>query len=379
MKQKVVILESVNILGGGPKLALEIAEALRIAYEVCFLIPGRGEFAKVVEARGYCYSFFFSRNISRGHKKLSDILRFIFYFPVMFVSSFREIVKLKPEIIFSNATPTFLFSATIGFLLRRPVIWNICNYYQDKKVVFLVSVFGRFPSVKKIIFVSKGLQAQFPGLAYKSVTINPGLDLAKHLKFEKINIRNELGIDKNMKIIIQIGWVTKVKGQHIVIEAAKYVCQKRRDVCFLIIGKNLQGQQWYLQQLKNNIKENKLQDSVKLLGFYEDIKSIFDESFLNVVGSFEGFPLVMLEAGAFKIPTIGPDVGGTGFDIKDGQNGLLYEFGNARDLACKIIYMLEDQRFYESARNNVFGFVKTHTSEGYRSNILSVVDRIMVR
>lgn len=379
MKLNIVIWESLNFLGGGQKLSLEIAKALEHKYDVRFLLSGAGELSESVVAKGYNYKFFFNRNFSRGQKGVFDILKFLFCFPVTFVSSLIAMVKLKPGVIYSNAASAFVFSAIIGTLLRRPVIWSVHNYYQDRKVVALLHIFGRLGSVKRIIFDSEALEKQFPTLSRKTVTIYPGIDLAKQVNFQKNrNIRSELNISKDAHIIVQIGWVTETKGQHLTIDSAKYVYEKRKDVCFLIIGKNLKGQELYLSRLRQKVKDYELEAMVHLLGFYEDIKSVIDESFLNVIASFEGFPLVMLETAALNVPTIGPNVGGPGAAIKDGINGLVYKFGDAKDLASKILCMLENKKLYNGIRRNTTEFVSNYTLEKYRNNILSVVEQVLV-
>lgn len=56
---------------------------------------------------------------------------------------------------------------------------------------------------------------------------------------------------------------------------------------------------------------------------------------------FEGFPFVLLEAMLHSAPVIASRVGGLPEIVEDGRTGLLFESGNAADLAAKVRYLWE--------------------------------------
>lgn len=377
MKKKVLIWETLDFLGGGQKLAVEIAEGLRTTYDVCFLLPGDGKLSKLLAEKGFSYFYFFQKNLARGEKSFFDILRFLVFSPAVFLSSIYAIIRIKPDLIYSNGAPTFIFSAIVGIVLNRPVIWHAHHYFQDRKTIFLLNIFGRLNSVKKIICESKALEEQYPSVMNKVTSICPGIDLTEYKRFTKNpNVRKELSIFPDTNIILQIGWVIRLKGQHILIETAKYVYKKRKDFVLLLIGKNLAGEEDYLKELTQKIEEYKLKDVVRIIGFYDDTKSLMDEAFVNVISSFEGFSLVMLEAAAFNLPTIGPDVGGPSVIIENGLSGLIYKFQDPADLAEKILYLLEHEDYYKKMRENNTEFVNKYTVQKYHQNILLTVNQV---
>ena len=56
---------------------------------------------------------------------------------------------------------------------------------------------------------------------------------------------------------------------------------------------------------------------------------------------YENCPLSILELMAIGKPTVGARIGGIPELIEDGEDGLLFESGNADDLAEKLNYLLE--------------------------------------
>jgi len=62
---------------------------------------------------------------------------------------------------------------------------------------------------------------------------------------------------------------------------------------------------------------------------FEELCSAYRGALALVMASiYEGLPTVILEAAAFGIPTIAPNVGGIPFIIADGVNGYLYNWGD---------------------------------------------------
>jgi glycosyltransferase involved in cell wall biosynthesis len=72
----------------------------------------------------------------------------------------------------------------------------------------------------------------------------------------------------------------------------------------------------------------------------------------------EGFGITFLEAMACGTPVIGGNVGGTKELIKDGENGFLVNPGDYKDLADKILILLNNNLTREKFIENGFKTVK---------------------
>jgi len=77
----------------------------------------------------------------------------------------------------------------------------------------------------------------------------------------------------------------------------------------------------------------------------------------------ESFGLVYLEAWYHKKPVIGCRIGAVSEVIDDGKNGLLVQFGNAKELAEKILYLLHNPSIAEEFGENGKKKLEAYTPE----------------
>ncbi len=90
-----------------------------------------------------------------------------------------------------------------------------------------------------------------------------------------------------------------------------------------------------LQELVNHLK---LKDSVTFLGNVSDKDAFFKKIDVFVLPSrYEGFPLVLLEAGMYQMPVVATEVSGTPEIIKDNETGFLVEKDNPEQLASSLV------------------------------------------
>lgn len=98
--------------------------------------------------------------------------------------------------------------------------------------------------------------------------------------------------------------------------------------------------------IKKIIKNNKLKN-IKLLGYLnqKQVKEYISNASFIIVPSicYENCPYSILETKAIGKAVIGAKIGGIQELIKDGQDGLLYEYDNINDLTEKINTLLENK------------------------------------
>ena len=144
--------------------------------------------------------------------------------------------------------------------------------------------------------------------------------------------------DTHFKKIITIGRFFPVKGMRYVAEAAIQVLQDRKDIIWWLVGKE-GPESAYCRQI---IQEANLQSRILMLGQRNDIPALLRQSEFQVVGSLaEGLGLMVLEAAACGVPTIGTQIGGLNETIIDGETGLLVESCSSTVLADATLWMLE--------------------------------------
>jgi glycosyltransferase involved in cell wall biosynthesis len=87
-------------------------------------------------------------------------------------------------------------------------------------------------------------------------------------------------------------------------------------------------------------------DNVEFLGHFDldELVSLIQRAAFTIMPSegYDNYPMSVLESMACGTPVIGSRIGGIPEQIQDGYNGLLFEPGNAAQLAEKINYLLDN-------------------------------------
>jgi glycosyltransferase involved in cell wall biosynthesis len=101
--------------------------------------------------------------------------------------------------------------------------------------------------------------------------------------------------------------------------------------------------------------------NVTLLGAVppQELGALYKKASIFVLPSvwYEGFPTVLLEAMSYGLPVVCSRIGGLPEIVEDGINGLLYEPGNADELADRIRTLWQNpalrQRLGEAGRKKL--------------------------
>lgn len=142
--------------------------------------------------------------------------------------------------------------------------------------------------------------------------------------------------------VVFIGRLKKYKSVDTLIKAMRIVAAKIDRVKLLIIGEGSDKDQ--LQRLTAKLGLNSI---VEFTGYIEqDRKAEFLERAHVVVNPSpkEGWGLTNIEANACGTPVIASDAPGLKDSVINDQTGLLFEYGNIRDLAEKIILILDNRK-----------------------------------
>ena len=135
-----------------------------------------------------------------------------------------------------------------------------------------------------------------------------------------VETQRELGLQGQL-VVIMIARLVVTKGVREYLQAASIICQKRKNVTFLLVGSvSSEGRQAIpVQEIQQYAKV------VRYLGFRQDISTLLSLSDLFVLPSYyrEGVPRVLLEAGSMKLPLITTNMPGCKEVVRDGWNGLL--------------------------------------------------------
>ncbi|HIQ07845.1 MAG TPA: glycosyltransferase [Thiotrichaceae bacterium] len=133
-----------------------------------------------------------------------------------------------------------------------------------------------------------------------TVIINNGVDVAAFNTF----------VEKNSRFtFISVGTIRPEKNQLHLVDCAYQLKKKGYDFDINIVGGGVENDE-LIQKIQQAIIEKGVSDCVHMLGVRKEIPQLLKQSHCLVLPSlFEGMPLVLLEAGAAKLPIIATPVG----------------------------------------------------------------------
>ncbi len=159
---------------------------------------------------------------------------------------------------------------------------------------------------------------------------------------EKKQIRKEMGLDKNAKIILNIGELLPNKNQKTLIKAIELVVKKIPNCRVLIAGNGSERE--YLEQL---IREKNLEQHITLLGYTTQINQYINICDILVACSYrEGLPLNLVEAMLCGKPIVASNNRGHRELVKNGINGYLVSPDDVGQFAEKICEILQSDKNY---------------------------------
>lgn len=158
---------------------------------------------------------------------------------------------------------------------------------------------------------------------------------------EKQELRNKLNLQSNDFVFIFVGRLVSDKGVNELVDAFCQVCDKYNNVKLLLVGSIESELDPLKKETINIINSNKKIISV---GFQSDVRLYFAISNALAFPSYrEGFPNVVMQAGAMELPSIVTDINGCNEIIIDGENGVIIPPKNIDALREKMELFLTDK------------------------------------
>lgn len=182
-----------------------------------------------------------------------------------------------------------------------------------------------------------------------------------------VSLKNQLDITPKDFVLLFVGRLVKDKGINELISAFKMLKETLKDEDFidkefvkdniklLLVGPLEED----LDPLDiETIKEINENNDIMSVGFQSDVRHYFLISDLFVFPSFrEGFPNVLLQAGAMGIPSLVTNINGSNEIIIDNYNGVIIQPKNSNELFLGMKQILTNFKLYltlkSNSRNNI--------------------------
>jgi glycosyltransferase involved in cell wall biosynthesis len=288
---------------------------------------------------------------SSGIAAMSIIISKNYSIAFQLLKSVRRIRQCEIDIIHTHGHKAAIIGFIIHLLSGIPIVgtshlWfdnafdHPSNNMRYKLMTKLEHILVKYFSF--CVCVSEVIQSRLVGMnphMNNTCVIYNGIE--RHVRdttMDKDSIRKELGIRNEYPLVLNAGRLMRQKAQCDIISAASILKEKAMPVNIIIAGEGI-----LRERLDEQIENLKLADTVKLVGFRDDVARLLDIADIFLLPSLEeGLPIAMLEAMSARVPIIATPVGEVPKIIEHGVNGLLVPVNDAPAIAEAVARYLED-------------------------------------
>ncbi len=207
------------------------------------------------------------------------------------------------------------------------------------------------------------------------------LDVVK-TKTRKIVIENYSTIHKEClqrknhqdKIILFLGFITKLKGCFDIPDVAKKVIEQNPNVRFILAGSGEVENLRYIIEEKGISKFFSFPGWVKM----EEKEQLLKNSDIFLLPSYtEAMPMSILEAMGYGLPIVATNVGGIPQLVEEGQNGYMAEPGNIDGFVKAILKLISsDELIYDMGRVGIEKAEKNYSLEKHIEKICALYETV---
>ncbi len=174
----------------------------------------------------------------------------------------------------------------------------------------------------------------------------------------KDSLRDSLGISKDDFVFLFVGRIVADKGINELVSSFTKVNKKYHRTKLLLVGSYEKQLDPVLPEIEKLIQSH---PNIVYVGHQNDVRPFFAISDVLAFPSYrEGFPNVVMQAGAMGIPTIATNINGCNEIILEGENGVLVPAKDENALQSKMEWFVaeRDAPSYDADTNKKFDFFK---------------------
>lgn len=251
---------------------------------------------------------------------------------------YRIFKKEKPFIVHTNTPKGSLLSMMAALVARVPHrIYTVTGLrYQGASGVgrFVLMSMERLTCLcaNKVIPEGEGVKRTLiaDGITRKPLKvihngningINTHYFSPEGRQTQREETRRRLGIEADEFAFVFIGRIVKDKGMDELAEAMNRLLRMNKKCKLMLVGWFEREQGFITEEHENFFRNN---DSVSYVGYKKDVRPYLAAADALAFPSYrEGFPRVVLEAGAMGLPSIVTDINGCNEIIVEGENGVI--------------------------------------------------------
>lgn len=278
------------------------------------------------------------------------------------INIYRILKRSKPKVVHVNFQPVSYIAAVVAGLT------GIGHRYWTKHTMLNIKRFSRtwwyhaiaMVFVDHVFCVSEAGEAELAQLGLgngKRSVLQIGVDLNRFrpgrlTEDERDRIRDELGIRDGDFVVTVVAQIRPVKRLDTFLDAVDILVNDKKLVqvkAFVVGGTFDDDACWRLEdEYRRRVETAGLSRNVFFLGVRDDVEDIYSVSHLaGLTSAKEGLPLALIEAAASGLPLFGTNICGNPEVVREAQNGVLFEVGDAARLASEIARLIENRSLRE--------------------------------
>ena len=173
-------------------------------------------------------------------------------------------------------------------------------------------------------------------------------------EIERVTLIEKLNIQPDDFVFVFVGRIVSDKGINELIKAFSELQAAENNepagIKLLLVGGLENDLDPLNPETLAEINQNK---DIISVGFQRDVRSFFAIADALVFPSYrEGFPNVVMQAGAMGLPSIVSDINGCNEIIIEGENGLIIPSKNVEKLKEKMLTLAKDKNLYTKLKGN---------------------------
>ena len=236
------------------------------------------------------------------------------------------------------------FKFSLLRFIERLTYWGAQHVWPNSQSLFHYIQKARFTSDDKLEIIGEGSSN---GIDLKQFSIqNISLELTENIK-AKINYQEDLFY------CLAVGRIVRDKGIEELVTAFMEVHKSNPHLRLILVGD--MEQERAEENLSEAIKKQILEHSAILaVGWSNDVAAYMQVCDLLIHASHrEGFPNVLLQAGAMGCPIICSNIPGNIDIVTNGETGQFFEVKNKSDLASKIKFTIKNPEVVKEYSNHL--------------------------
>jgi glycosyltransferase involved in cell wall biosynthesis len=336
---RVLLVETISELGGAQWSLFELVRQLKQdGVDVLALVP-KGPLQVALKDAGVPVA---SIPSFRARRKPLALLAQFFRGVNETAQIHKAVWRFKPDIIHANSITAGLLSLSLA---RSRAL--VCHVRDLRFPVKPMSRIAR--KARRIVAASDSIDnslSEFLRGSSRSrlVRVVNGIDIGRFAPCDPAQARHAFGLPPGVPVIGMIAHLTPWKRHEVFIEMAAQIAQKRPDAHFVIVGRDLLGEnKAYRKALRQRVTSRGLDAAFHWLEEVGDVREVLQTMDVLVHPPHdEPFGRVLCEAMAMRRPVVAVRENGPASIVEHGVSGLLVSAPKSEPFAQAVLHLLNN-------------------------------------